>query len=158
MNVCTCILCGTVCPPQWRWRKTSELQDFARKFCVEGPFVWPTLMGLDANKQKQAVCCVWCVYQMRKRSIVTKRIVPVMWPMDSYCLWLMCLCKKPDMRQIRRLSKLVQRQPSLNAYIVRLGHVGLHVTNVQSWYEYNLQTQFFRRAETAAIIRRLFKD
>lgn len=139
-----CILCGVVDPPQWRWRKTSDLRLYSAKYCERGPFVWKTLMNY---KEPECVCCIGCVFQMRKRAAVGRSIVRHMWPMDAYLLWLMRMDRPPDRRQIKRFGAI----KSIYMYIEPL----CCVRSEQQWLAYNLDTSYFHTAAAAARFRRL---
>lgn len=144
----SCVLCGTLEPRNWRWRKTKALQSFSHLYCLEGPFVWRYLMNYH---EPQCMCCVQCVFQMRKRSLPGKEIAKQMWPMDAYLLWLFRMYGKPDKRQSRRLSNAL----SSNMYLPMAGQPLHHVFDEASWLQYNIGTHFFRHAAAVAAFRRL---
>lgn len=144
----SCVLCGTIGPSNWRWRQTKILQSFSRLYCVEGPFVWRHLMNAS---EPQCMCCVQCVFQMRKRSLPSKGIVKQMWPMDAYLMWLFRMHGKPDKRQSRRLVQALRH----NMYTSMAGQPMHYIVDEATWLQYNIGTPFFRHAASVAAFRRL---
>ena len=139
-----CVLCGAKAPKQWRWRKTADLRAYSRRYCERGPFVWRTLMNYE---EPECVCCLGCVFQMRKRAARGRAVVPHMWPMDAYLLWLLRMDRPPDKRQMKRFGAIDSVYMGLDPL--------RHIRTEQQWLDYNLDTSYFHTAAAAARFRRL---
>lgn len=141
-----CILCGDKAPVQWRWRRVEHLQTYSRKHCKPGPFVWKTLMECGED---EVLCCLGCVFQMRKRVRHPNSAKGAhMWPMDGYLLWLLTMDHKPDMRQVARLRGVD------SVYYAMAGAPLVHIRDEQTWLAFNANTQFFANARVASCFRR----
>lgn len=148
----TCVLCGTRYGLEWRPVDLIRAQ-IAERY-REGPFAWRALHGACDGQ-----FCVHCLNHLRKRKSSKRK---AMLPADQYLLGLLSpgLSVQVDMRSKKRLDRVMMQ--STNPYrwtgVLPLTMVlESSKEKVRTWWEINLQSEFFHDRATARLIRQKIK-
>lgn len=144
-----CLLCGNVDPAPGFY-PTPFIIDLIKERCANGPLIYPLVM----QQQTDEVCvCRLCFHQLKRRKRANKS-QPL--PMDATLLQTVVpgYMRQQDSRTRERMCAALMTPGNNYSNSFEALQTLLRSDRIQSWWEYNLQTEFFSHKSTAKLVRK----
>ena len=146
-----CILCGNPDPAPGFY-PTQFITDLIKERCASGPLVYPLVMEWS-GAQEMCVCRL-CFHQLKRRKRAATKTQPL--PMDATLLQTIVpgYMRQQDSRTRERMCVALMTPGNSYSHSFEALQTLLQSNRLRSWWEHNLQTEFFSHKSTARLIRK----